>query len=66
MDVDGNIVVKSGLRVDVKLSLNIEWLKTSIDAGIYYIREETMEDGATDFHVRFGLGTLPTLPVFGS
>ncbi|MCY4113166.1 MAG: hypothetical protein OXG33_04400 [Chloroflexi bacterium] len=48
------------------MSLNIEWLKTSIDAGIYYIREETMEDGATDFHVRFGLGTLPTLPVFGS
>ena len=34
---------------------SVEWLKMTLDAGTYYVRVEAMENGATDYYVRFGL-----------
>ena len=37
----------------------IEWLKTTLDAGTYYVRVEAVEDGSTDYMLRFGLADPP-------
>ena len=33
----------------------IEWLKTTINVGTYYIKVEAMGDGQTDYYLRCGL-----------
>ena len=54
-DADGNTVIQSGPPVDPSKDQTIEWLKTTINAGTYYIRVQAMEDGQTDYYLRFGL-----------
>ena len=56
-DADGNTIIQSGPPVDPNKDQTIEWLKTTIDAGTYYIRIEAMEDGRTDYYIRLGLET---------
>ena len=55
-DADGNTVIESWPPPG---DSTIEWLKTVIEPGAYYIRVEATDDGATDYWVRFGLKTLP-------
>ena len=50
-DADGNLVIKSWPPQN---SPDIEWLKTVIEPGTYYIRVEAVEDGQTGYYVRFG------------
>ena len=54
-DSDGNVVLQSGPPVDPDKDQTIEWLKTTIYAGTYYIKVEAMEDGQTGYYIRFGL-----------
>ena len=54
---DGNVIIRSGPPVDLTKDQTIEWLKTTIDAGTYYIKAQAMEDGQTDYYLRFGLET---------
>lgn len=37
----------------------IEWLKTVIEPGTYYVRVEAMEDGLTGYYLPFGLALAP-------
>ncbi len=37
----------------------VEWLKTTLDTGTYYIRVEAAEDGATGYRIRLGLTDPP-------
>ena len=37
----------------------IEWLKQAIDPGTYYVRVQALQDGATDYYIRFGLKDPP-------
>ena len=55
-DSDGNAIIQSW---PPPVDSTIEWLKTVIEPGTYYVRVETMEDGATDYYVRFGLVLAP-------
>ena len=54
-DADGNTVIQSGPPEAPNKDQTIEWLKTTIDAGTYYIKVQAMEDGQTDYYLRFGL-----------
>ena len=57
-DADGNEVGVAGPPANPdKDQVYIEWLKTTIDAGTYYIKVEALEDDATDYYIRFGLET---------
>ena len=57
-DADGNVVGTAAPPADPnKDQVYIEWLKVTIDAGTYYIRVEALDDGATDYYIRFGLET---------
>ncbi len=59
IDLDGTLEHASG---DVLMETwpppvdsTVEWLKTTLDTGTYYIRVEAAEDGATGYRIRFGL-----------
>ena len=66
-DADGNTIIQSGPPADPNKDQTIEWLKTTIDAGTYYIRVEAMEDGQTGYYLRFGLEPAPnSAPAFDS
>ena len=66
-DADGNTVIQSGPPADPTKDQSIEWLTATIAAGTYYIRVEAMEDGQTDYYLRFGLETpTNTAPEFGN
>ena len=55
-DAGGNVVGKAGPPLDPnKDRVYIEWLKTTIGAGSYYVRVESLEDDATGYYIRFGL-----------
>ena len=54
-DADGNAVIQSGPPADPNKDQTIEWLKTTIHVGTYYIKVEAMEDGQTDYYLRCGL-----------
>ena len=55
-NTDGSIVGVAGPPKNPDLDqVYIEWLKTTIDAGTYYIRVEALGDGQTDYYIRFGL-----------
>ena len=57
-DADGNELGVAGPPANPNLDqVYIEWLKTTIDAGTYYVRVEALEDDATDYYIRFGLET---------
>lgn len=51
-DADGNMIIQSWPPPG---SPSDEWIRTTLDAGTYYIRVEAMEDGYTDYYVRFGM-----------
>jgi len=66
-DADGNEVATSGPPADRSKDQSIEWLLTTIDAGTWYIKVQAMEDGQTDYYLRFGLTEPPnSAPEFGS
>ena len=57
-NTDGSVVGVAGPPKNPDLDqVYIEWLKTTIDAGMYYIRVEALGDGQTDYYIRFGLTT---------
>ena len=63
-DSDGNMIIQSWPPPG---DASIEWLKTVIEPGTYYVRVAAMEDGQTGYYVRFGLRTPPaSAPVFSS
>ena len=63
-DAAGTTVGVAGPPLNPALDqIYIEWLKTVIEPGTYYIRVEALEDGATDYYVRFGLKAGPALSV---
>ena len=66
-DAEGNAIVQSGPPADRTKDQTIEWLKTTIKAGTYYIRVQAMEDGQTGYYLRFGLSEPPpnSAPTFG-
>ena len=51
-DASGNALMKSW---PPPVDATVEWLKTTLDAGTYYVRVEAAEDGATEYRIRFGL-----------
>ena len=55
-DASGNALMKSW---PPPADATVEWLKTTLDAGTYYIRVEAAEDGATEYRIRFGLEDPP-------
>ena len=61
-DSEGNRLGQSRPRPD---DASEERLDAVLDAGTYYIRVEAMEDGTTEYHVRFGLDAPPS-PVAAS
>ena len=67
-DADGSVVGTAGPPADPnKDQVYIEWLQITIDAGTYYVRVEALEDGQTDYYLRFGLEAAPNrVPAFGS
>lgn len=65
-DAEGNTLVQSGPPANPNQDQTIEWLKTTIDAGTYYIKVQAMEDGSTSYYLRFGLSAPPNaVPSFG-
>ena len=57
-DADGNRI---GSSWPPPVDATVEWLKTTLDAGTYYVRVEAAEDGATPYYVRFGLTETPAV-----
>ncbi len=55
-DASGNALIKSW---PPPADATVEWLKTTLDTGTYYIRVEAVEDGATAYRIRFGLEDPP-------
>ena len=51
-DEDGEVVMQSW---PPPVDASIEWLKTVIEPGTYYVRVVAMEDDETGYYVRFGL-----------
>ena len=59
-DADGEVVGVAGPPSDpAKDQVYIEWLNQVIEPGTYYVRVEALEDGATDYFLRFGLKNPP-------
>ena len=56
-DADGHTLAQSPPPLDPTKDQTVERLKTTLDAGTYYIRVVAMENGATDYYLRFGLTT---------
>ena len=52
-DADGNVVIQSAPPADPSKDQTVEWLRTTIDAGTYYIKVQAMEDGKTDYYLRY-------------
>lgn len=59
-DNNGNTVAVSGPPLDSTKDQIVEWLKTTINPGTYYIKVEALEDGLTSYYVRFGLTEAPS------
>ncbi len=59
-DADGEVVGIAGPPSDpTKEQVYNEWLNRVIEPGTYYVRVEALEDGATDYFLRFGLKAPP-------
>ncbi len=59
-DADGEVVGIAGPPSDpTKEQVYNEWLHQVIEPGTYYVRVEALEDGATDYFLRFGLKAPP-------
>ena len=59
-DANGATVGIAGPPLNPDLDqVYIEWLKTVIPSGTYYVRVEALADGATDYYIRFGLQAPP-------
>ena len=58
-DSDGNTIVQSS---PPPVDATVEWLKTAIDPGTYYIRVQAMADGQTGYYIRLGLNTTAPAP----
>ena len=63
IDVDVFLEDANGNRLAASkpppVDASVEWLKTVLDAGTYYVRVEAQEDGQTGYYVRFGLKAPP-------
>ena len=63
-DASGKTVGTAGPPLDPsKDQVYIEWLKQVIAPGTYYVRVQALEDGATDYYIRFGLTDMPAVSV---
>ena len=63
IDLDVHLEDEKGARVasssPPQVDRDVEWLKTTLAPGTYYVRVEAEEDGATPYYVRFGLTDPP-------
>ena len=63
IDLDVHLEDEKGARVASSwpppVDRDVEWLKTTLAPGTYYVRVEAEEDGATPYYVRFGLTDPP-------
>ncbi len=55
-DASGNTLSRS---VPSPADAAVEWLETTLDAGTYYVRVETAEDGKTKYRIRLRLDDPP-------
>ncbi len=55
-DADGNMLIQSWPPPG---NTSHEWIRTTLDAGTYYVRVVATDIGYTDYYVRFGLTSDP-------
>ena len=66
-DANGNAIIQSRPPADPNKDQTVEWLQTTIEAGTYYIKVVAIEDGQTNYYLRFQLNAPPanSAPAFG-